>query len=554
MIEILYNNVNPFTAAIATPLVTISSSSEYRNSRLYEVDRIILRGKIKRECFSDSLRKQIATENLYGFLLENGIDGIGVEKLIDSRCIFIEIQDQIISRFSKNFKTFQIKEDGSVLYSSNNAVIQSINFDESSYFNLTGFQIELICYKNEFADLGIIDPNEEFSFSDNSDGTVSMTHSISCSAINLDSDSIESANSFIQDRINNTFVPESWSYNTRILIEKREAHDTLSGKISVVLKYKFSPKDFMSIFSARECILNYSCQVSEQSNETKVSITGTIQGSIDSNISYVRDGVPEINFYNIAIEFLDHLNLNIDILDKADSFSFDENKEQSLISFNVVFSITNYDDPYIIDNFSVSQNFDENIYCASSSLVFKSSHGCPDVRMTKVKNYYNNYNINDFIEFKWAQFGNGEKLPTKTRSKSISVNEFDSTISESRKLCSDVGVDCLCFNNLKYSLSYSGGINKYSIVPTLEGLGCYSVQDLGYSERMTFQISGSADVSDCCKPESVNVQIKSICNYLSFKYFNADSKVLEEDSVSYLENKGIVEFSFKWSGKSVITF
>ncbi|MAG59186.1 hypothetical protein CMO96_00115 [Candidatus Woesebacteria bacterium] len=102
----------------------------------------------------------------------------------------MNLEDQLISRFSQDFKNFIIVEDSQVIFRRNQCKVESIDFEEGTHARLANYSVKLSSFNAEMFSgfFGVKSPVNTFSFSDNRDGTVSMSHSVSAQGFNTADD------------------------------------------------------------------------------------------------------------------------------------------------------------------------------------------------------------------------------------------------------------------------------------------------------------------------------------------------------------------------------
>jgi hypothetical protein len=149
---------------------------------------------------------------------------------------------------------------------------------------------------------------------------------------------------------------------------------------------------------------------------------------------------------------------------------------------------------------------------------------------------------------KWALYGSGKRLGNTMTQNLVSFDNLTGTITVQGTICCNSTEDCGCLENLSYSIKIEPPIPQFSEEPSLEGEGCYAIQDLNYNNRSRITISGAARPAKCCSNESVKSQVYSRANQLMAKYFQATDIILEEAQTTISSDRTIVNFSFSWNG------
>jgi hypothetical protein len=530
MITIKYQNSDLFSGVAYTPLISLDQSFNYSNRFLSGYKKITLTGR----------------------LIRNPRCGTWAE--------YQDVQKVLLDRLRTNFGKLEVYEvennlaaTVNSLFSCERAIYRSLSFDESAYYNLVPFTLEFDCYDDFFLSNGVVDASDEATYQENDNRTVSITRNISATAVNTGptGTAIEYAKAFVENRIssdinrfpndNPLFADVTLAKSKLISIERRV--DRLQGTYSANLNFLCDPYNASNSSLA---VLNYSVETSEQNDEVIVSINGTMTGGIDKSISSFRSVFNGINWYSKAISYTDY-----SISDNPKSFSVTEDNTTNTINFTISYSNKVRNDVYLIDTTSITKDFESNIDCISVKLDIKYDYGTLSERWDKVLNYYNTQQdyIKSFIAAKWAEFGNGKPLGRVPKSKSVSMLQQNGTISLSEQYCTDTSEDCGCLEMFTYTMNFVPSIDVYVETPGLQGEGCYYIQNLQYNKRAKFSINGSFRPSKCCTIEESISDLKSRLNFYCSYYFQAENKVLEEDTVDYQENASEVSFQFSWSGK-----
>ncbi len=521
MVTIKYNNENPFEGISQTPLVARREDYDQQNSKLARIDVFILRGRIKRTACSD------------GFLP-----------------LFTQVQS-LIRKFSVNFKNFEIIENGTTVFSYPYAIIESIDFDEDKYFDLVPYTITIKCYKESFAELyGVTNVSEDYSFDENDGCIVSISHSLTCQGLNTNNSAYDNIRNFINSRAGYlpAFDPVGYSVVSPILTSRKESINNFYGQGSLNETFLFDKSNFSG---TRDVIQKYEVNLAVSDGKCSVSVNGTIQGSINGNIDITRDYYQLSSVFAVALREYNIYNPTGSLNSNPISASFSENKSSNIITYNVVFGDYYDSDPYVIDATTIT--ISEGIRCINCSLKIKSDIGCIAERSRKTQEYLDSLDIYDYVINKWNTYGDGSIISTLYDDYSVSYDGNDGSISVSITYCSNNTDSCNCLENIRYNLSFTDAIHQLVETPSLEGEGCYSIQDLNMLNRAKFGITGSARPSKCCEESVVNSFIVSLANDLLTKYFHATDIILDEYNISYSSDKSVVNFTFSWNGYKSMT-
>lgn len=549
MAKILYNGVDPFDGISTVPIVSRTSSQIYQNAINGLTSTFTLEGKIR---------------------ISNLCARIESNEFANQLDAYFYARRSIINSFSENFKELQVLDkNDNVVYSGQHCLIRSINFDDSNYFSLIPYTITIDVFTGKFAEYGILDPSEEWTFEDNDNCSGTMVHRVSCASFNTTDQAIENAKNFIESRSGTSGVihPYFNSYQSPILRSKQISVNRLTGELSLEETYLFDPSSAYLITTVPEDIpietedgfelsiedvfnssgfLTYITEVRESGKNVDVAISGSIIGGINSEINDLRALFYGIDWHSVANENYDY---GSGLMTQPLEFSTREDVSRKEITFSLVYSNNKYSGPYLIDSTTIIENRQDNSYCVKFRGFIKSDTGCKGQRFEDVKNYYNSLNIESIVAEKFAKFGNTSiKLNTKPKSKSYSESLFESSITFEVVYCKVKGEGCGCLDSLDYKLNFKPAIPIYTANPSINGEGCYYVQDLGYNRRALFSISGTAILSNCCTFEKGKQDLRVKLNELNTKYFVATEKIL--DSLNFVESSvgKTIAFDVSWSG------
>lgn len=513
-----YNNKNPFEGICEPPLF---SQSE-------EVERKGGDGFIRKKIF-----------NLFGQI------NLGSCSSLQSG---LDLTKSLILNFAENFKKFEIIED-SVLFSNNTAFVESIEFSESLFLGIVPFQITLSCVEFVNLENQCVDQREVFSFSEEDGCLVSITHEVSCRGIAGSDDPLIAASNFIIDRSGYAgyFDPYGYTISSPILKSRVEKINKLTAEASMVENYIF---DKSNASDNSLYIYSYTITSEEKDGVAYITLDGKISSGVEGDMSGMRELFKQLNLYSISnTEFKLVFSTSQDLDLAPESFSSSEDDENKEISFSIVYRALTHNDPFVIPIFSYSDNKDGTI-CFSADISIRSRYGCPNTRINKIQNYYDSTDWISYIKAKFLQYGYSGYLSNKPKTKSYSINYQDPEISLSITLCNDTEESCgIYISNFSYSMSFSPPIPQFSEFPSINGEGCYYIQDLGYLSRGKFSINGTCTPSKCLSLEENKSIIASRVNQIMIENFVASDIILDAANIEIDNEKTIASFSFSWNGK-----
>lgn len=296
-----------------TPLVELSRENTYDNNHLGFVDKITLKGQL--------------TGNFYQ--LQTGQSGI-------------------LNIFNQNFGSFEIYEETSQgstvfdkIYEKSGINITSISFEESAYNGMLNYTITL----NSSTMTGnVINPVNQYNFTENKDKTISLSRSLSAQGINTakypsKSNALENAITFVTQNTGLATMPTikfiSGDRGNFYLQNISESIDRLNAIYSVDESYTSSLLNTES-----SGILKYSIDISSgvAADLLRLSIKGSYKGSLGGNINNLRDSLNVTKLVSGAYSsYFNPIPIN---------YSVSENTGENIINFDYSFDNINLPNPY----------------------------------------------------------------------------------------------------------------------------------------------------------------------------------------------------------------
>lgn len=210
---------------------------------------------------------------------------------------------RIVDVFSGQFKTLEVFEDTTSIYKWDNVLVEEINIPNSHFSPGTvgQYTTKLISYQ---VPSGVVDPINEYGFTQNEDGTVNVTHRISAKGIKTISTPLNNAINFVKLFVGkNPFtscVPAFILNGSGILINLSETIDRASCVYTVNELYKYTTG------STNAYIENSSLNVNESKNDDYVKLDLNLkwQGSpINNNISSLQVSLSNLDIFQKLKDF-----------------------------------------------------------------------------------------------------------------------------------------------------------------------------------------------------------------------------------------------------------
>lgn len=247
--------------------------------------------------------------------------------------------------------------DAEKIYENSGIIVRSINFDESNYGGIVNYTIELNSIKLSG---NVINPTNEFSFTENEDKTISLSHSISAQGINTNlnlnkSNAIDNAISFVRLNTGILNIPTtkfiSGNSNRFYLQNFTESIDRINGTYSVQENYINS-----LLNTGLSGNLSYTLDFTSgaESNFIEINLRGQYKGAKDGNINNLRN---TLNITGLISGLYSGYYNPIPI-----QYNITENTGENLISFDYTFDNINLPNPYYRYETSINKNELEQIY------------------------------------------------------------------------------------------------------------------------------------------------------------------------------------------------
>lgn len=506
-IKILYNNKDVFSGISTVPFVSISNDYIDFGTKWNQITNITLDGQLTGEFIG---------QFSYNLLNE------AVRKLHEN--------------FSENYKTLLIKENESGLYSGTNAIINSINIEQSSWYGVLPYSIDITIYDSGlFKDYyGIVEPEETFSFEESEGDILNLTHSISAQGIIAkNKNAIENAKEWVLSRtgninnispilIKNNQLIESKPF---LLYSSREIIDRFNGTYSWEGSYKKST----NLESPNNSILNYSIDLNSgfEDGIVTASIDGNLEGN---NLSTLRNEYNSLDLYTLCNQVC--VDITKDSLSNRPIFqSVEETSEENRLNFTSAYN-NDYSDE-IVNNSTVDIN-EDSLKCIRTvrlSSTISCKYGDLSTRWQKVNNFYQNKFFPQDIALKEyrEEFGTLDLNPVPV-TESVSFDSFNARIVYNAEY-SNKPVIFEDIININSSLTFNPSIFVHSVNTSAFTAREHNIQNLRCANRSSLQISTTA-TAKMNKSISIaeNAAISEM-NRMKFNYTNGKENLLLEDRV-----------------------
>lgn len=522
IVKIFYNGQDVFSGIAPTPFASFS------------------------EEFTDFGTKwnQVTSLNLNGQLTGN-IGLFGYTSLTQA-------SNTLLSRFENNYKTLEIKENNTGIFSGQVAVVNSINIEDSSWQGILPFTIDISIYDSGlFSDFyGIVDPTEDFNFSDQGGDIVSFNHSLSAKGIvTNDKNAIENAKHWVTSRTGdyNKITPILVRQNTGtsyILESSSETIDRFNGSYSWGASYIKSVNNE----SPENALLNYSINLDSGvgNNFISASIAGTLEKNNTTGI--LRAEYNNLDLYKLCNQSAKSV-FNTDLSSRVLTESVQESLNVNNLSFSAEFN--NDFEPNVINDYTVdiSQDVLKCITSVSLESNISAKYGDISGRWVQVQDFYeNNFSPYALTNTEYLKEVPGGLLNKNPVSESIEFNPFNAQISYSAQFedrSRSYNQDIL---SLTSSVSLKPSVVIHSPKTSLFTARQHNVQNLKVSNRSNLSISVTATAKIDKNISLAEAAANNEINKIRSKYIGTKSKqLMEERTISRNNDIKNVSINETWT-------
>lgn len=413
----------------------------------------------------------------------------------------ITAQNRLISNFSVDFQPLAIIQDGQVLYSGNYVTVNDINFQESPYVSIVGFQVDLQLYPQSLFSgvFGCLEPQESWNYSEDENGVMAATHSISAKGFNSSQQAIQNARDFVLARsgISSYITPlliSNCNGNPLSLISIQETFDRLNATYSLVENYQV---DLINSGSGvwRATV---SLESGFEQGINQLTLEGSIDLGKDTSAQDLRNRYNQLNLFSFALNQYSGLTNLTDLNPIPLTSGVVENETEKNLTFSLSFD--NNPSPLVYVDYTTNVGYDAISEITTVSINAEiAGRGPLKQRYLNVYNYY----TGTFDGYALANSGYlaaiSSIVPTfyplnpNPNTESTNFNQFAGTINYSATWTNKLQIP-YPFQDWNYSINIKPAIKQYSPKASLEQNGYYTIFDLNYYnlEQATFQ--GNANV------------------------------------------------------------
>lgn len=473
----------------------------------------------------------------------------------DSFAQLVAAQSGIFDDFSQDFQTFQIIEDGNVIYTMPVAWCRGINFGESKYVGLIPYVVSLECYEQDYFSgvYGITEPSNQWEYDQQLDGRVKITHTVSARGFNT---STGPSNAF-QNAVDFVLANTGWSgaifpsfisgfFTSPCLNTFAEHPNRMDGSYSVTENYVYDP-------IADSCVIlryqtDYDCNSKDKATTT---VRGNVSAGLQTPMSALWGTLSNFNIVNAAYE-VGGTGMNPQYV--TSGLSVD--KEGHKISFQVEFDNTPANASGVWFDYTIDDSVEDDgvTRCTLNGTI--KGRGDLKTRWNNVYNYYIGLtNLPTIMSGYFDAFNNTPNILNPfTLSSGTTFNPFNAQINiyvtcDNRPTPTITG-----FSEIDYTYHFIDAVEKVGAIPLLAN-ECnsnqnYYLTDLGYQNRAEFQLEGRALPSCGLNMPYMTLLLQGQLNQImQTELSNCSNIVLtrQDFSNSNSTDGQIIRFSCAWS-------
>lgn len=521
IVKILYNGVDAF-APQPTPLVGLDEQTIYTDEMWGRAESLTLNGQITGCSFS----------------------GI------------VAAQNNLLNRFNKSYQTLEIWQQTGALsgrvFQKELVEIQSISFPPDRMFGVLPYTINLTCYPSGLFSgaFGVLNPQDSWSFVEQQNATLAVTHAISCQPFNTSSgpsNALTNARNWAFGRsgLNQAVYPVMISgviAANFCLLTQQESIDRFNGTYSLVENYT------NDLARTGYGVIRYQTTIESGDNIISVNLQGVAEGC-GSNLSGIRTAFGNLDKLAIAVKQYQGTFNRTDLNPIPTSQSFSEDPFTTTINF--AYSYDNSNLPSVWFDYTVDLSVGTNgLITASIQGTVRARGGDVADKLIRAKAYAATISLYTLVLPFYATFDVSSLTPLNPvpTSNGQANNESNGTVDLNATFNNKQQINSAIFDAFDYTIDITPSLAQIDARPVLNGLGTYSVIDLRYGSRATFAVNGTAVVNRSFTAAAALPIIKQTAFGLLGQYGSFVLATLDRDIVTLSRTDDrVVSFSFVWS-------
>ena len=474
-------------------------------------------------------------------------DTITLSSVITGRCLaytgYLNLQQQLLSGFRKDFQTLDIYEDSTLIKSYSGVKVLPITFPGSRYANgYIPYVINLECYPSGYfsGTYGILDPKDEFSWQEAENGIVSVSHTVSCRGIETSaaqSDSLSNAKTWVQARTGwNGQVYPQFIANTYL----NPCYQTVAENIDRFNNtYEIKESYIADIYSSDAGILRFTTEYNSgiDNGISVLSLRGQINGCKNTNISQLRTRYSNFSGFNEALNIFRKITNRTDLNPTPRTKSVSEDNTALNISFSYIWDDNQLGNTYFDPKISFDYDFENDIISASIDGNIVSIEPI-ETRWAKIQQFANQIDLYSIVIPYYFQFVarvapymSGIQLNQNPVSKRRSENQLQAQLGLGATY-TNAPIPPVGLKEFNYSIGITPALRKYVANPILNGGGAYDIRDLGYNTRAICSIDLQGLADDAHTQDDCAAVLKQQAFKLQNRYLSGTKRHLRQQDIN----------------------
>lgn len=398
--------------------------------------------------------------------------------------------------FANQFRGLVVKDDvGNTLYSWTGVTVDSVSIEPNNYF-LGSFVKYSVRLKSFDFPSGVIDPSNEYAYSQSEDGTVNISHKMSARCVRNVSGAFNNAIAFIRQFTGaepfSNCAPYFVAGGSGVLLSINENINRADGVYSVTESYKYTTGAFLPYVKTATLDFNESIE----SEFRVIDYSVKFQGSpISKNTNQIISSLS----YNVLNDIQNDFGYNTSNWVK-NTYSANVDSGSAAVDIKIGYlsgaSYTGF--------FDYTVNFDYDILTNTESWKVDGDFRCfgPfDYRFKELQVFKSSNSSNSWRDYLsglisssplWSNHFPGQLFSPNLR---VSVNENTGLATLRLSLEMIAGYEPLGLSDLKYSVEGSPSRWIYELLPSSTIEGSYIIQDLQMQSQARQKISISSKTS-----------------------------------------------------------
>jgi hypothetical protein len=400
--------------------------------------------------------------------------------------------------FAGQFVSFEVKDAGTSIFKYDKCILEEFSIQNDKFYPGTYINYSARI-RNINVPSGVIDPSNDYSFTQNLDGTVDIEHKISAKGIVTSTDGLTNAKNFVKaftgiGSFSGVFV----SAGTPVFLSRAETIDRLNSSYSISEKYKYTSGENLSYIYTHSLTLDESKENTYKKLGLSLDIVGS---SLTSNIATLRATAAAIDPLTFISSKYGISSSGSNII--VNNFSISENSGQNTIKISADFFSGIGDEYTGFFDYDVNLNWDKIGNIRSYSINGNYTSTAPiDKRNGYINTFLNTtisnknytgylYNIiTNSVLYTDSNFTTSYSLNPTPKSFSLNQNTGAGTLSLTASFDDQDFISGAAESS--FNISTELPVHLFEFKPSANVEGVYIIQDLDSETRE--KVTASVDI------------------------------------------------------------